>query len=349
MRAAAEVALLTLGGVAVVLLGALLAARVGRDLVETRRQRRSTEIRRMLLRWLLDTEGMPGDRAQLVEAGRGRSGRVLEEHAFRLLAKVDGEVRAQLVTLLTVRHADRRAMALARSVWSVRRCRGAHRLGLIGHAEAAPILRSLLADGDPLVRRVAVRSLGQVRDEGSVPALVALVVGEVALARDALAAVVAVGPDATPSLEQVLGDWLEGRMPASAGAFSARALGALGSVRSVPLLVRAVGSGDQDVVPAAAAALGRIGSREAVTALQATLSSRSEAVRTAAATALGDIGDPGASAALGAALDGRSGTSDRAVAAALLRLGRPGRSVLGEHLSPYAREALAVAEIRAAA
>lgn len=346
MRTAVEAVTVVLALLAVGLLTALLGARLGRDLVESRRQRRDDALRQLLFRAVLADDVSADDLEQLRTIGRGRSGRALERRAFRLLALVSGDVHLALVRLLSERGAGERAVAMTRSILAVRRCRGAHSLGLLGSRDAAPVLRALLDDRDPLVRRVAVRALGQVGDAGSVAALVEMVTRDPALTRDTHAAVAAIGAPAVPALTRLVRARLDGGQDPEAVVFCVRALGDIGAFDAVPLLVELAGADDPPVVAAAAQALGRIGSPGAVPVLVSALTSPDAAVRAAAATSLGEIGEPAAAEALDRAIDGRSDVADRAAAAALLRLGRRGLEVLAANPSPYAHEALAVAQVR---
>ena len=98
----------------------------------------------------------------------GEEGRQAESQIFSYLPKVSGETRTLLVELVLERGAADRARDLLHSWSSVRRCRGAYRLGALHRADAVPLLIPMLKDRTFLVRRVALRALGSIGDPTAV-------------------------------------------------------------------------------------------------------------------------------------------------------------------------------------
>ncbi|HSE69263.1 MAG TPA: HEAT repeat domain-containing protein [Nocardioidaceae bacterium] len=343
--------LLLFGGAAAVLVLVLTYTRVHLELRERRLGRRQDALRRLILTALL---GEPGEAAAARSDLRGRRGRAwdqVEEQAFAMLPKIRGDAREVLVTVLLSRGALSRAHERTRSWSLVRRARGAYQLGALGQREAVPALLGLLGDRHFLVRRTAVRALGQVGEPQNVAPLFATVAADPSLARDVLAAITRIGPYAADPLRRELARALESGAHDRRGALSATGLGLLGDIGSGSLLVRALEHPEVPGLPTAAAeAIGLIGLPAAVPSLLRLLEAEDAGdveTRVAAAAALGRIADPVAVPGLSVALDGVSRESDRAVAGALLRLGPEGREALAGHSSPYAAEALAVHAVRA--
>ncbi|MGZ4501619.1 MAG: HEAT repeat domain-containing protein [Nocardioidaceae bacterium] len=347
MKEVAQHLLQVFGALATLLVVLLVLLRVVRKVLRRRRETRAHELRGLLLTALL---GEPGEQQVAGDELRGRRGRAwvkVEAQAFALLPKIKGDSRSALVELLLSRGAEGHAAADARSWSQVRRARGAYRLGSLEQPASAPMLAGLLHDRHFLVRRSAVRALGQVGDATYADALLDAVVADHTLTRDAVAALVRLGPAAAPVLSHALADGLVNGDDEHRLTLAARGLGLLGDVVSTTVLVDAL---SREAYPhlrvAAAEALGLIGSPEAVQPLVRTLYEEDAALRVAVADALGAVSDPSGVPGLAMVLDLNTHEASRAVASALLRLGEPGLRVLGASESPYAAEALAVQRVR---
>ncbi len=347
MRQVAEVLLALFAVTAVVLVLGLVVVRAARELLRRRREARQDEVRRLVLSALLGEGEEAGRAAADLRARRGRAWDVVEDQAFAMIPKIKGDTRTALVELLESRGAAGRAAAAIRSSSSVRRARGAYHLGSLGRAESAPLLIPLLGDRDFLVRRSAVRALGQVDDPRTATALLDAAATDPVLSRDVTAALDRLGPGAAPALRAAVGssldDVLTGGLDVRRTTLAARALGLVGDVACVPLLIRALARVDEPSLQVAAAeALGALGAPEAVPPLTVALHSEADGLRSAAARALGAVSDPVAVCGLVDALPDSGHEASRAVAGALLRLGDPGLHALEDSGSPYAVEALAV-------
>ena len=277
----------------------------------------------------------------------GEQGTQAESQIFSYLPKVTGETRGLLVDLVTERGAVARARALLGSWSSVRRCRGAYRLGALHRTDAVPQLVPLLQDRAFLVRRVALRALGAVGDPAAVVPILRTSGGDDRLTRDVVSALERIGQAGAPAMRAQL---TQGMARSSGSGRQAElatvGLGLVGDVGSVDLLVDALATPRPALQAAAAEALGRIGAPQAIPALVNALNVPDELVRSAAAAALGDIGDPDAAAGLGMALERAPRMTSRTLASSLLKLGGPGMETLRTHASPYAAEALAVHGLR---
>ncbi|MGZ4626161.1 MAG: HEAT repeat domain-containing protein [Kineosporiaceae bacterium] len=161
-------------------------------------------------------------------------------------------------------------------------------------------------------------------------------------------AVVRVGAASAPELRRDLEASVRSAGHRRRGAIAARALGMVGDVGSVPLLVEILRDEEAGSLRSAAAgALGEIGSPEPVRALLEVLDSADVRLQVAAGRALGAIGDGSAVPGLAEALDRpREHDASRAFAGALRRIGGPGVVELDHIDSPYAAEALALQHVR---
>ncbi|HET9860747.1 MAG TPA: HEAT repeat domain-containing protein [Nocardioidaceae bacterium] len=344
------VLLLVFGGLAASLVCLLVVVRVAGELRRTHVEHRRDAVRRLVLTALLGEETEAERAIRELRTRTGAAGDQVEEQIFAMLPKVKGDSRSVLVEVLLGRGAAGRAYRRAKARSLVRRSRGAYQLGVLGRPDAVPTLLGLLADKRFLVRRVAVRALGQIGEATAVTPLLDAVTADPTLTRDVMAAVRRIGSPAAVPLRTELAEALGGTSQTRRAALTATGLGLLGDVPSTPLLVRALAGPGHPGLPAAAAeALGLIGAPEAVTPLVNAVLSDDPDLRVAAARALGRISDPAAVPGLAHALDGAGHDSDRAVAAALLRLGTRGLAALEDHSSPYAAEALAVHSVRTSA
>jgi HEAT repeat protein len=339
--------LLVLLAIAVLQVLGLVLGRWYREARAVRRSARTQRLRALILTALL---GEPDEAARArtsLRSGRDASWADVEDQAFRMISKIRGDSRDELVTLLLSRGAAVRATSLTRSRSPVRRARGAYRLGALGQRDSLPVLFGLLRDRAFGVRRTAARALGQVGDPLAVTPLMEAVASDARLARDVLAAVQRLGAAAAAPLARELRAALDTADDSRRAPLAAMGLGLLGDVSAAPLLVEALRRGRPALAESAAGALGALGAPEAVDALLAALGHDDAVVARTAADALGAIGDPRATGPLARALvEGRDHQGCRAVAGALLRLGPPGTEALADSGSPYAAEALAVRRVR---
>lgn len=348
-----ELLLTLLAGLSLVAVGLvvlLVAVRASSELLERRSERRRDDLRLLILTALLGEDEEADAAMADLRRREGRAWRLVERQAFSMLPKIKGDSHDALVALLLSRGAAGRATEEATARSLVRRARGAYQLGALGDLGAAPILLGLLGDSRFLVRRTAVRALGQIGDPEAVIPLLDAVSSDPALTRDVVAALQRIGTPAAPTLRNELSFLLGGGPRGRRGALVATALGLLGDVASAPVLVRAVVVGRHAGLAAAAAeALGNIGVPAAVPALLDALGAEDREVQVRAASALGQIGDVSAAQGLAARLGTDVREVDRAIAGALLRLAPVGLSLLEQHASPYAAEALAVHRMQSAA
>ena len=112
---------------------------------------------------LEEGEGAADADAQLL-ALRGSTGLRAETAMLAMLPKVRGDAHDRLLTILKARGAERRAHAKVKSRRAYLRGEGAFALGALQSSGAVGPLIALLDDRSPLVRRVAVRALGQIGD-----------------------------------------------------------------------------------------------------------------------------------------------------------------------------------------
>jgi HEAT repeat protein len=349
VKQAAGILLVAFGSVAAVLVVTLVLVRIVHEASARRRAATQDELRDLILTALLGEPDESADAGAELRARRGRAWVAVEEQAFAMIPKIKGASHNALVELLLSRGAARRAEANTRSRSQVRRARGAYQLGTLAQPDSAPLLLPLLHDRRFLVRRSAVRALGQVQDTASVGPVVEAMVEDHTLTHDGMAAVVRLGAEAAAPLRDELGYALKDNDTRRA-MLAALALGLLGDVAASALLVDALDARNPGSVRSAAAeALGRIGAPEAVEPLVAALHEQDLELQVAASEALGRLSDPTAVPGLAAALDENTHEGSRAVAAALLRLGEPGFRVLEGSGSPYAAEALAVHRVRQSA
>lgn len=341
------VLLTVLGTFALLLVVTLVVVRATSELLQSVSRQRRDEVRRLILTALL---GEPAERTSALTMLRRRDGRAwrqVEQQAFAMLPKIKGESHIALVGLLLSRGAGGGAYdnAAARSL--VRRSRGAYQLGALGARDSVRRLLDLLRDDHFLVRRTAVRALGQIGDPMAVTPLLDAVTADPALVRDVVAALQRIGPEASPHLRRDLEHLVTAGHRGRRGALVATALGLHGDIASAPTLVRALVAGTEPALRAAAAeALGEIGVPIAVPALVAALADADPEVRRQAATALGQVSDTSAVPAIAAVLGSGQHEVDRALAGALLSLGPAGMAALAGHPSPYAREALSLRQMR---
>lgn len=329
----------------VVLLVVLVVVRALRDLFARRRARAADEVRSHIFEVVMgETDDADRGRDALA-AARGRAADRVERQVFEMLPKLRGESRAELVGLLIDQGAEQRALALVGSRSSVRRCRGAFQLGMLGLTRHVDRLAGLLDDPHFLVRRVAVRALGTMGDTRAVRPLLELGEHDPRLTRDLVFALDRLGPDAAPELRSVLHEEM-GRGEHLHLDPAAVVLGLLADRPSVEVLCEGLRSPNPSFAGACAEALGRIGAPEAIPALVEALLDLRPNVRAGAAHALGSIGSSVAAASLLDVVDEEEPQVSRQAAQALIELGPGGRRLLATSSSPYAVEAVALEAIR---
>jgi hypothetical protein len=178
-----------------------------------------------------------------------------------------------------------------RRAW--RRASAAHALGGMASMRAIPALLEALADPDRDVAGAGARSLGRLRAlEAVEPLVYALVDGRLPRAVSAQA-LLSIGPEAVPRLQDLLAD-----APAEVATFAADLIGLLGDASDAPQLTALLRDTSAEVRAHAARALGRLGAEEAADELRRALDDRIPFVRVSAAHALGAIGDVSAAPAL---------------------------------------------------
>ncbi len=329
----------------VVLFVVLVVVRAVRDLLARRRARATDVVRATIFEVVMgDDESAARGRADLA-AARGRAAARVERQVFEMLPKLRGESRAELVGLLMARGAEQHALSLVASRSAVRRCRGAHQLGMLGLTDHVDRLVALLDDRHFLVRRVAVRALGTMGDPRAVRPLLELGEHDPRLTRDLVFALDRLGPDSAEELRTVLREELRHGEHLHLDP-AAVVLGLLADRPSVGVLSEGLRSPNPSLAGACAEALGRIGAPEAIPALIEALLDLRPNVRAGAAHALGSIGSSVAAASLLDVVDEEEPQVSRQAAQALLELGPGGRSMLTGSSSPYAVEAMALERIR---
>jgi len=327
--------LLIAAGTLVLAVTGLACSAIVRKAVRQFRLRRRLELESAVRGRLLELvaeEGDPPARPLTRSAARCET-RV----AWELLRKLRGDARVPLSELLDQRGELARARRRTRTRGGVGRARAASLLGDAADGAALPDLVKLLSDRDPEVRRIAVRSLGQLGAPEAVPDLLATLHGGHACSPTVIAeALMEIGAVAHPELRIGLGS----PEPAQRE-IAALVLGLTGALDATDDLTGLLAyDPDAAVRRRAGEALGRLGLPAAVPALSETLAvAATGAEREVAARALARIGDPRASPALARALDDPE--PDVAVQAALGLALLDERDLLAARAdSPHAREAL---------
>lgn len=339
-------AFITLAVVGVI---ALMGIRSARQATSRSRKRNRAAVRAQIVAAMLE-EGEAATAADRdLLALRGSTWDHAEAAMLTMLPKVRGDARGRLLAILRERGTERRALAQTRSGRSVNRCQGAFALGVLRSGEAVDQLIALLADPVALVRRLAVRSLGQIGDARATERLVALVNRELSLTRDLVFALCAIGPAGAPVLRSAVEDGLaRHRADDRSAPLAASVLGMIQDLGASSVLAQAVERGPHALRLAAAEALGHLDSPLGLVPLQAALRAPSNQLRVAAATALGRLGAEVAIPALVDSVRSQDTATARASAEALLELGSAGRAALEHSGAPHAIEALALDRLRRA-
>ena len=269
----------------------------------------------------------------------------LEELSDALLSKVKGRAKDMLISFLASRGTIEKAINRTRRPGYVGRCRAAVFLGNIGLPEARMPLQNMLTDHRRDVRITAARSLGQLANPKSVPALLSALDHshrEVPFGT-VLLALLRIGAGGITPLREGLKNGGE-----STRALAAEVLGLIGSLESTADLIDIMQNDTSvDVRIRSARALGRLGSEKAILPLRRIFEEDSPApLQVVSCRALADIGDPVAIPWLMDLMDHGSYQLARAASAAMANLGERGEEALRNSLSlnsigsNYAQEAL---------
>ena len=327
----------------------LVGIRAGKRVTFERRQRNRAAIRSLLVAAMVEEDDAAAAADQALIALRGSTGSHAETAVLAMLPKVTGDVRRRLLSVLRARGMERRALEQTRSRRALLRCQGAFALGVLSSADAVDRLIGLLGDRSALVRRVSVRSLGQIGDARATESLLALANREVGLTRDLMFALSEIGAAGAPTLRAAVWAAVAHRQAEDrSGPLAASVLGMIQDVRASRVLAECVQRGPLALQLAAVQALGNLDSPVGLTPLQSALGAPSNQLRVAAAVSLGRLGAEVAIPALVDAMRSSDPATARAAAAALLELGPAGLDALEQSGAPYAIESLALSRLRSA-
>ena len=343
----AWVLLLVFCGLGLFVFAVLVVLRLARAAYDRHVLRRRAEIRALLLDALMGEDDAPDEATAQLTARKGRRWTHVEDQAFDMLPKIKGDSRAALVRLLQDKGAADHALRQIRSVSSVRRCHGAFALGALGDPEHVDTLVPLLTDSQFLVRRVAVRALGNIGDPRAVVPLLEVIGEEPRLSRDLVYALNRIGAAGAADLRAEIQRGIDqpGRRGLHAD-LAATVLGLIDDFAAVPVLSRGLESDNLALAVACAQSLGMIGAPDSIPALVGALLSDQPALRVAAANALGALGSPMSADSLLDVVEENDPAVSRQAADALQKLGAAGMHLLNQSMSPYAVEAVALADLR---
>lgn len=328
------------------LVALLLTLRIGFDLKHRRDEARATALRATLFDLVMGEPREATEAERTLLAMGTRQWEFARRQAVSMLPKLRGESRDQLIRLLRDKGSVAKAMQQVHSASMVRRCRGAFTLGVLQEHQHVDVLIRLLDDPAFLVRRVAVRALGNLGAAAAVPALLHVGDEEPRLSRDLIYALHRIGPEGIPAMRARLAEVIEADSGARSAELVVAVLGALGDFQSRQLITDGLRSERAALAAASADALGAICAPDTEAALVVALTHPAVRVRAAAAKALGSMASTGAVEPLARLVEESDHSASREAAAALLGLGEPGRRRLAESASPFAVEALALADLR---
>lgn len=324
----------------------LLTLRIGFDVKLRRDERRASEVREVFFDLVMG-EPREATRAERTLHGMGeRQWAFARQQAFTMLPKLRGESRDHLIRVLRDKGSVATALRQVHSGSMVRRCRGAFGLGVLQERQHAAVLVRLLDDPAFLVRRVAVRALGNIGEPSAVPALLHLAGEEPRLSRDLVYALHRIGPEGIPEMRNHLSETIERGGADRSAELIVAVLGALGDYPSRHLIAAGLRSDHAGLAAASADALGAISAPDSEAALVVALTHPAARVRSTAARALGSMGSEATIEPLARLVEDDGHSPSREAATALVRLGDPGRRRLASSASPYAVEALALADLR---
>ncbi|MDX6468512.1 MAG: hypothetical protein QOF75_315 [Gaiellaceae bacterium] len=269
--------------------------------------------------------------------------RMLAAVLARLGRRLQGDSNARIAAYLESTGGISEEIAALSDRYFWRRATAAFVLGDMGSSRAVPPLLRALGDPHRDVRSAAARSLGRLRALDSVEPLVDAF-AHVRIPRAVVgAALLAIGPDATPRLRGLAtGQEVEVR------AAAIELIGLLGDMSAGALVTEALTDPAAEVRAKAAQAAARIGAAAAAAGLKEALDDRIPFVRAAAATALGMIGGPGVAESLLAVARDDTFEPAHAAARALARIDPPelAAAAAREGAGPHVDEAADLAALR---
>jgi len=313
-------------------------------------ERRTRELRTPLWRVVLtlsagEPEEVEAATRRLMSLSPGERA-AIEDDTFALVHKLRGEARQRVRDVLRAWGAVDRARHSTSSPSPVRRARGYYRLGVLALPERRDEVVAGLHDRDFTARRRAMLALASFPEHDVVEEMLLAATVEPRLRHDFLAAVDRMGTAAAPVMVEHL------RAPTSADPdrerrLAAEAVGLVGEIDAVSSLEGCLLEEDDELRIAALQALGELGAPSSVIAVTAQLGAASRDVRQAAVEAAGKIGGPPGLMLLTVGLGDDDVEVARAAAGALRRAGSRGQQILSSSTAPVAREALALAALRA--
>lgn len=345
----AWVLLLVFCGLALLVFVLLVVLRLARAAYDRQLLRRRAAVRALLFDALMGEPEQALPALSELTRRQGVRWEHVEDQAFDMLPKIKGESRESLVRLLRDKGAAERALRQLTSRSSVRRCHGAFALGALGDPVHVQAIVPLLRDHHFLVRRVAVRALGNIGNPSAVAPLLEVIGEEPRLSRDLVYALNRIGPAGAAGLRDELRRGIE--HPEARGLhadLAATVLGLIDDFAAVTLLTEGLDTHSPALAVACADALGKIGSPESIPALVGALLSDQPTLRVAAANALGALGSPMAADSLLEVVEENDPSVSRQAADALEKLGAAGLHLLEHSTSPYAVEAVALTRLKSA-
>ncbi|QBR91733.1 HEAT repeat domain-containing protein [Nocardioides euryhalodurans] len=339
-------AAVTIGLGCLVVVISLIVIRLHAD----REERLTHELRTPLWRVVLTLSA--GEPDEVEDAHRRLLGlsaderRAVEDDAFALVPKLRGEARQRVRDVLRAWGSVDQARNSTTSPSAVRRARGYYRLGVLALDERAGDVLAGLDDRDFTARRTAMLALASFPRPEVIEQMLSTAAADPRLRHDFLAAVDQIGEPAAAVLvarleEPVTTD------PVREQWLAAEALGLVGNYTAVPALEACLKEPDEELRIAALQALGELGAPGSMTGVASQLGDASPEIRRSATTAAGMIGGPSALLVLEIGLGDEDVEVARTAANALRRSGRAGRTILESTSVPVAREALALADLRA--
>lgn len=272
----------------------------------------------------------------------------VEDDVFALVPKLRGESRQRVRDVLRAWGSVDQARNSTTSPSPVRRARGYYRLGVLALPERRDDVLAGLHDRDFTARRTAMLALASFPEHAVIEQMLLAATEEPRLRHDFLAAIDQVGtPAAAVMVEHLRAPTTD--LPDRERRLAAEAVGLVGEVDAVSSLEVCLLEDDDELRMAALQALGAIGSPASIIAVTGQLGAASRDVRQAAMEAAGKIGGPSGLMLLSVGLGDEDVEVARAAAGALRGAGDRGHAILCSSSAPVAREALALAALRATA
>lgn len=300
-----------------------------------RQAQREALIRATLYRALDD----PNEPGRLLDTMGAADRKLLEAKARALLPALRGEDRETLARLLESRGATEAARRQCRSRRAASRAAACGLLGDVGSSFALLDLVPLLEDPRPNVRTAAARAIGRLGQPAGVIPLMGAVAGRKVPLDVAADAIHQIRDWPVSLLQPCLSDPSE-----PTRALAVELVGRFHDLDSVDILLGLLSDDTSTGVRVRAArALGRIGSARSVDALMACVHVGPAAVQAESIAALGRMGAVAAVPSLKVALLGSSLVLSQAAAAALSAITPKGIAVLEEISSDHSHPAAALA------